>query len=159
MIKQQTKLELIVGVFVLAGLVAIGWLALEIGRGAFVEGDTYNVTAEFANTGSLNPGCNVVIAGVPVGRVDKVTLNPKNFRAVVTFRVEKAVQLPTDSIASVKTAGLIGDKYISIAPGGDPDMIKPDGIIAETESDVDIASLISRFAFGAVQSPPPPDKK
>ena len=159
MIKQQSKLELIVGVFVLAGLVAIGWLALDLGRGAFVAGDAYTVTAEFANTGSLTTGANVLIAGVPVGRVDKVALNPKNFRAVVTFRVQKAVQLPTDSIASVKTAGLIGDKYIAIAPGGDPDMIKPDGIIAETESDVDIASLISRFAFGAVQSPPPADKK
>jgi len=159
MMKQQTKLELVVGVFVLAGLLAVGWLALEIGRGTFVDGDTYNVTAEFANTGSLTTGANVLIAGVPVGRVEKVALNPKNFRAVVTFRVQKAVQLPTDSIASVKTAGLIGDKYIAIAPGGDPDMIKPDGIIAETESDVDIASLISRFAFGAVQSPPPADKK
>jgi phospholipid/cholesterol/gamma-HCH transport system substrate-binding protein len=159
MIKQQSKLELIVGVFVLAGLVAIGWLALDLGRGAFVAGDAYTVTAEFANTGSLTTGSNVVIAGVPVGRVTKVALNPKNFRAVVSLEVERAVQLPTDSIASVKTAGLIGDKYISIAPGGDPDMIKPDGIIAETESDVDIASLISRFAFGAVQSPAPPEKK
>ncbi len=159
MIKQQTKLELMVGVFVLAGLLAVGWLALEIGRGVFIGGDSYPVTAEFANTGSLNPGSSVVIAGVTVGRVEKITLNPKNFRALVSLRMEKTVQLPTDSIASVKTAGLIGDKYIAIAPGGDPDMIKPDGIIAETESDVDIASLISRFAFGAVQTPAPPDKK
>ena len=68
------------------------------------------------------------------------------------------MRLPLDSIASVKTAGLIGDKYIAIAPGGDPDMIAVGGKIAETESDVDIASLISRFAFGSVQAPSP-DKK
>ncbi len=157
--KQQTKLELVVGVFVALGLAAVAWLALKTGAGALVGRDSYTVTAEFANTGSLNPGCNVLIAGVPVGRVDKVELNPKNYRAVVSLRLENSVRLPTDSIASVKTAGLIGDKYIAIAPGGDPAMVAPGGKILETESDVDIASLISRFAFGSVQSPPTNDKK
>ncbi len=158
MMKQQTKLELIVGVFVAVGLAAITWLALSTGAGALVGADSYHVSAEFANVGSLNPGSNVLIAGVPIGRVDKVTLNPKNFRAIVSLQLEKNIQLPLDSIASVKTAGLIGDKYIAIAPGGDPDMIKPDGKITDTESDVDIASLISRFAFGSVQAQAP-DKK
>ena len=127
--KQQTKLELAVGIFVAIGLAAVAWLALRTGAGALVGTDSYTVTAEFANTGSLNPGSNVLIAGVPVGRVDRVELNPKNYRAVVSLRVTKGVQLPTDSIASVKTAGLIGDKYIAIAPGGDPDMIGPGGKI------------------------------
>ncbi len=156
--KQQTRIELAVGVFVAVGITAIAWLALRTGSGALVGAESYTVTAEFANVGSLNPGSNVLVAGVPVGRVDKVALNPKNFRAVVSLLVEKSVQLPDDSIASVKTAGLIGDKYIAIAPGGAPDMIAPGGKIIETESDVDIASLISRFAFGSVQAPPP-DKK
>lgn len=158
MIKQQTKLELAVGVFVAIGLAAIVWLALRTGAGALLGADSYAVTAEFANTGSLNPGSNILIAGVPVGRVDKVELNPKNYRAVVSLRLAKGVSLPEDSIASVKTAGLIGDKYIAIAPGGSPDMIAAGGKIVETESDVDIASLISRFAFGSVQAPTP-DKK
>lgn len=154
--KQQTKLELAVGVFVFTGLAAIGWLALRIGAGALVQGDTYTVTAEFANTGTLNPGSNVAIAGVPVGRVETVTLDEKKFRAIVTLRLPKTLALPADTIASIKTAGLIGDKFIGLAPGGDPDLIAADGTgrITEHEDDVDIASLISRFAFGSVQKDP-----
>jgi phospholipid/cholesterol/gamma-HCH transport system substrate-binding protein len=154
--KQQTKLELVVGVFVFAGILAVSWLALRIGAGAVVAGDTYTVTAEFANTGTLNPGSNVVIAGVPIGRVETVVLDEKRFRAVVTLRLPKAVQLPLDTIASIRTAGLIGDKFVGLAPGGDPDLIAADGTgrITEHEDDVDIASLISRFAFGSVQQNP-----
>ena len=159
--KQQTNLELAVGVFVFAGLVALGLLALKIGSGSLVHGDTYTVTAEFANTGSLNPGSNVVIAGVPVGRVVAVRLDGKRYRAIVELRLPKDVRLPLDTIASIRTAGLIGDKYVGLAPGGDPDLIATDGQgkITEHEDDVDIASLISRFAFGSVQKPDSPDKK
>jgi phospholipid/cholesterol/gamma-HCH transport system substrate-binding protein len=158
--KQQTKLELVVGVFVFAGILAVSWLALRIGAGAVVAGDTYTVTAEFANTGALNPGSNVVIAGVPIGRVESVVLNEKKFRAVVTLRLPKTVQLPLDTIASIRTAGLIGDKFVGLAPGGDPDLIAADGTgqITEHEDDVDIASLISRFAFGSVQQEDSPKK-
>ena len=149
--KQQTKLELAVGGFMLAGLVGVSYLALKIGAGAVVGGDTYALSAEFSNIGSLAPGSNVVIAGVPVGRVEAVRLNPQNYHAIVDLRVQKTVQLPTDTIASVKSTGLIGDKYLALAPGGDPDMIAPGGKITEHEDDVDLASLISRFAFGSVQ--------
>ncbi len=156
--KQQTKLELVVGAFVLTGLAGVAYLALKIGAGTLVGGDTYLVSAEFGNIGSLTPGSNVVISGVPVGRVEKVSLNPKNFRAIVDLRLEKAVQLPTDTIASVKSSGLIGDKYLALAPGADAEMIAPGGKITEHEDDVDIASLISRFAFGNV-SPDKTEKK
>ena len=158
--KQQTKLELVVGVFVFAGILAVSWLALRIGAGAVVAGDTYTVTAEFANTGTLNPGSNVVIAGVPIGRVESVTLNEKKFRAVVMLRLPKTIQLPLDTIASIRTAGLIGDKFVGLAPGGDPDLITTDGTgqITEHEDDVDIASLLSRFAFGSVQQEDSPKK-
>ncbi|MBW8781741.1 MAG: outer membrane lipid asymmetry maintenance protein MlaD [Verrucomicrobia bacterium] len=147
---KQSKLELIVGAFVLAGLIAVGYLALKIGAGSLVGTDTYLMRARFSNSGGLNPGSNVVIAGVPVGRVTVVTLNPADFSALVEFRLEKAVKLPADSIASIKTTGLIGDKYLALAPGGDEAMLAPGTTITETESAVDIESLISRFAFGNV---------
>ena len=151
---KQSKLELIVGVFVLVGLVAVAYLALRIGAGALVGGDTYTLKARFANSGGLNPGSNVLIAGVAVGRVDAITLNPADYSALVEFSLRKSVQLPLDSIASIKTSGLIGDKFLALSPGGEDTMLTPGALINDTESTVDIESLISRFAFGGVDKKP-----
>ena len=148
---KQSNLELIVGAFVLVGLAAVAYLALKIGAGSLVGTDTYMVHARFTNSGGLNPGSNVLIAGVPVGRVSAIRLNPADFSAMVDLSLEKAVQLPSDSIASIKTAGLIGDKYVALAPGGDATILAAGSTITETESAVDIESLISRFAFGNVE--------
>ena len=150
--QSRSKLELVVGVFVLAGLAAVAVLALKIGAGNLVGSDTYLVQARFANIGGLTPGSNVVIAGVSVGRVEAVRLNAADYSALAELRLRRAVQLPTDTIASVKTTGLIGDKYLALAPGADNRMIAPGGLITETESAVDLESLISRFAFGNVKT-------
>ena len=147
--KQQSKLELIVGVFVLAGLVAVAYLALRIGAGSLVGGDTYTLQARFTNSGGLNPGSNVIIAGVPVGRVDSVKLNPADYSSLVHFSVRKDVQLPVDTIASIRTTGLI-----ALAPGGESEFLPADALITDTESTVDLESLISRFAFGNVNDKP-----
>lgn len=153
---KQSKLELVVGVFVLAGLAAVAYLALRIGAGALVGGDTYVLKARFSNSGGLNPGSNVLIAGVPVGRVEAITLNPTDYSALVEFRVRADVKLPTDSIASIKTSGLIGDKYLALSPGAEDAMLTPGSLISDTESTLDIESLISRFAFGGVDKKPAP---
>lgn len=157
--KQQSKMELIVGVFVLAGLAAVAYLALRIGAGQIVGADTYALKARFTNAGGLKPGSNVVIAGVPVGRVDSVALNPADYSALVSFTLSKAVRLPADSIASIKTSGLIGDKFLALAPGGDADFLAPGALISDTESTVDLESLISRFAFGNVDQKPKETKQ
>ena len=148
---KQSRLELTVGAFVLAGLLAVAYLALKIGAGALVGSETYSIKARFTNSGGLNPGANVLIAGVPVGRVGAVTLNNADFSALVELRLNKAVKLPADTIASIKTSGLIGDKYVALAPGADTDTIAPGYTITDTESAIDIESLISRFAFGNVE--------
>jgi phospholipid/cholesterol/gamma-HCH transport system substrate-binding protein len=148
---KQSRLELIVGVFVLAGLTAVAYLALRIGAGALFGADTYTLSARFTNSGGLKPGSNVLIAGVSVGRVDTVTLNPKDFSALIEFSLKKEVKLPVDSIASIKTSGLIGDKFLALSPGGDDAVLPPGGLISDTESNVDLESLISRFAFGNVE--------
>lgn len=152
--KQQSKLELVVGVFVLVGLAAVAYLALRIGAGALVGGDTYALEARFTNSGGLNPGSNVVVAGVPVGRIDAVRLNPADFSSVVRFSVRKDVKLPVDTIASIKTTGLIGDKFLALAPGAESEYLAPGALITDTESTVDLESLISRFAFGNVNDKP-----
>lgn len=152
--KQQSKLELIVGVFVLAGLAAVAYLALRIGAGALVGGDTYALQARFTNSGGLNPGSNVIISGVPVGRVDSVKLNPDDYSSLVLFSVRKDVRLPVDTIASIRTTGLIGDKFLALAPGGETEFLSAGALITDTESTVDLESLISRFAFGNVNDQP-----
>ena len=155
----HSKLELIVGAFVLTGLAAVAYLALKVGAGNLVGADTYLVQARFSNIGGLNPGSNVVIAGVSVGRVGAVRLNPADYSAIAELRLRKMVQLPADSIASIKTTGLIGDKFVALAPGGDARMLAPGELITETESAVDLESLISRFAFGNVKTAQPKDSK
>jgi len=154
--KQQSKLELVVGVFVLVGLTAVAYLALRIGAGALIGGDTYALQARFTNSGGLNPGSNVIVAGVPVGRVESVKLNPDDYSSVVRFSVRKDVQLPIDTIASIKTTGLIGDKFLALAPGGESEFLSEGTLITDTESTVDLESLISRFAFGDVKDQPKP---
>ncbi len=155
----QSKLELIVGIFVLTGLLAVAYLALKIGAGNLVGADTYLVQARFTNLGGLTPGSNVIIAGVSVGRVEAVRLNPADYSAIAELRLRKTVQLPADTIASIKTTGLIGDKFVALAPGGDARMLAAGELITETESAVDLESLISRFAFGNVKTPPTKESK
>ncbi|MCR6654837.1 MAG: outer membrane lipid asymmetry maintenance protein MlaD [Opitutus sp.] len=147
---KSSKLELAVGTFVLVGLAAIVYLALKIGAGALIGSDTYVVKARFSNIGGLNTGSSVVISGVTVGRIESISLD-QNFAAIVELRIRKDVQLPSDTIASIRTSGLIGDKFLALSPGGDEETIPPGGLITETESAVDLESLISRFAFGNVQ--------
>lgn len=149
-----SRYELPAGLFVLAGLAAVAFLAFRLGASALLGTDTYVVQARFANLGGLNPGGSVMIAGVAVGRVDAVRLDPETYQAIAVIRLRQDLRLPVDSIASVKTTGLIGDKYLAIAPGGDARLLAPGDTLTETESAIDLESLISRFAFGSVT----PDK-
>lgn len=148
---KQSKLELLVGVFVLVGLAAIVWLTVKLGTGSFLSGDTYRIEARFANAGGLSSGGSVLVGGVPVGRIEGIRVDPADYSAIVTFSVLSDLRLPTDSMASIKTTGLIGDKYIAIAPGADETFLQPGARITMTESSVDIESLIGRMAFGSLE--------
>jgi len=151
----RSSIELSVGAFVVLGIAAMVWLAVQASTGAGIGGSTYEVNARFTNIGGLKPGSPVLIAGVPVGRVEKINLDSQ-YAAIVRLNVKKDVHLPTDTIASIKTSGLIGDKYIALTPGADSKDLPPSGTISDTESAVDLESLISRFAFGNVSSSPSP---
>jgi phospholipid/cholesterol/gamma-HCH transport system substrate-binding protein len=147
---KNTKLELSVGIFVLLGIAAIAYLTIQVGTGSVVGGDTYLLESRFTNAGGLHPGSSVMVAGVTVGRVEAVRIEPADFSAIVTMRVLSGLQLPTDSMASIKTTGLIGDKFISLSPGADETSMKPGARITLTESAVDLESLIGKMAFGSV---------
>ena len=147
---KNTKLELAVGVFVLLGLAALAYLTIKLGTGSMVGGDSYLIESRFANAGGIHPGCSVLLSGVSVGRVESIRMDPSDYSAIATLRITSVLRLPTDSMASVKTSGLIGDKYIALSPGADTAYIKPGARITLTESAVDLESLIGKMAFGSV---------
>lgn len=148
---RDKRLELGVGFFVLLGLAAVVYLTLKLGAGALVGSDTYPLEARFTNTGGLNKGSTVMLGGVTIGRVEGIRLDPSDFSAIVEMSVLKDVRLPSDTMASIKTSGLIGDKFIALAPGAEEELLSPSDRILMTESAVELESLISKMAFGSVK--------
>ena len=142
------SLEVLVGIFVVAGLIALGYLSIKLGKLEVIGNKGYDVVAEFSNVGGLKAGSAVEIAGVEVGRVTDISL--KDYQALVRIRMSKDVKLQDDSIASIKTKGLIGEKYVALTPGGSDKMVKAGSRIRETESAIDFESLISNYIFGKV---------
>lgn len=155
---KQSKLELLVGIFVVLGLAATAYLTIKLGAGALVGGDTYEIEARFTNAGGLNSGSTVVVAGVTVGRVEGIRVDPADFSAIATLRVMSGLKLPTDTMASIKTTGLIGDKYVLLSPGADETYLATGERITMTESSVDLESLIGKMAFGSVEKESPEEK-
>ena len=145
------SIEMFVGLFMLIGFGAFVYLALQLGEVSFLtDSKTYVIEAEFDNVSGVKKGASVQVAGVVVGEVSAVKLG-ENEVAVLSLKVDKSIELPTDSMASVKSQGIIGDKYIQLSPGGNEELFKPGEIIVDTESSLDIESLISKFAFGSAK--------
>lgn len=148
---KKNTLEMVVGLFMVAGLLAFGYLALQLGEVSFLSsGSKYILQAEFDNVSGVKKGAAVQIAGVVVGDVSGIELG-KDELAVLSLRLDKEVRVPEDSIASVKSQGIIGDKYIQLSLGGAEEILAEGGLITETESAIDIESLISKFAFGSAK--------
>ncbi|MBM9535761.1 outer membrane lipid asymmetry maintenance protein MlaD [Desulfobulbus alkaliphilus] len=146
----NTRIEILVGCFLVAGFLAFGWLALKLGDVPWLTGARhYALEAEFSNISGLKSGADVQIAGVTVGRVGHLRLN-EDHMALVTLQIDRNIQIPLDSMASIKSQGIIGDKFIQITLGGDEEFHQPGGLIWDTEPAIDIESLISQFAFGQV---------
>jgi phospholipid/cholesterol/gamma-HCH transport system substrate-binding protein len=145
---KRSALDLGVGVFVVIGLVALGWMSVKLGRVDLLGKSGYVVSADFPSVGGLKAGSTVEIAGVEIGRVDRITL--VDYQARVVMMIQPQVKLQDDSIASIKTKGLIGEKYIRISPGGSDKLIGPNGRIREVEPPVDFEELLSKYIFGKV---------
>jgi phospholipid/cholesterol/gamma-HCH transport system substrate-binding protein len=145
---EKTKLELIVGVFVLVGILCLGYLSIKLGKLELIGGNVYEVVAQFNTASGLKPGSAIEIAGVEVGRVRGITL--KEDRAAVTLAVDNSVKLYSDTIASIKTRGIIGEKFLALSPGGGGDPLKPGDTIRDTESGLDLEELVSQYVHGKV---------
>ena len=142
-------IEVLVGLFVLLGLVALVFLALKAANlGSMSSGDTYTVTARFDNIGGLKARAPVRSAGVTVGRVTGISLDPKSFQGVVTLSIERAYQFPKDTAAKILTSGLLGDQYVGLEPGGDDRNLAAGDNIAQTQSAVVLENLIGQFMTG-----------
>ena len=148
---KQSSVELGVGVFVLLGIICVGYLTIRLGEIEVLGDKTYMLNARFKSVTGLRAGAQVEIAGVQVGQVDSIALDPKDQMAMVRLKIKEAIVLGDDVIASVKTAGLLGDKYIQLSPGGADKILKPGDMIIETEPVLDIEGLIGKFAFGKVK--------
>jgi phospholipid/cholesterol/gamma-HCH transport system substrate-binding protein len=151
----RSTLDLWVGIFVTIGLGAILFLALKVGN-LLTVGNTpgYRLEANFDNIGGLKVRAPVKAAGVVVGRVESIRLDPKTYVAVVTMRIDQAYTFSKDSIAAINTSGLLGEQYVSVDSGGDTTMLKDGERIAQTQSAVVIEKLISQFLFDKASAPP-----
>jgi phospholipid/cholesterol/gamma-HCH transport system substrate-binding protein len=145
---EKTKLEMVVGLFVLVGTLCLGYLSVKLGKLELVGGDVYEVEAQFDTASGLKPGSTIEIAGVEVGRVRGITL--KDDRAMVKLAVNTTIKLYTDTIASIKTRGIIGEKFLALSPGGGGDPLKPGDAIRDTESGLDLEELVSQYVHGKV---------
>jgi phospholipid/cholesterol/gamma-HCH transport system substrate-binding protein len=145
---RRSAVDLGVGIFVLVGLLALGWLSVKLGRVDLIGTRGYVVSADFPAVGGLKTGSAIEIAGVEIGRVERITL--QDYQARVVMMIQPGVKLQEDSIASIKTKGLIGERYVRISPGGSDKLIPPNGRIREVEPPVDIEELLSKYIFGKV---------
>jgi len=146
----QRSVEIVVGLFMLAGFLALVFLALQVsGLSLKASADTYTVYASFNDAGSLAPRGRVSMAGVTVGRISNVKLDRETFQARVTIEIDEQYDnIPADSSAVIRTSGLLGDQYIDISIGGDPDSMAPGDDFYETQSAMNLERMISNFASG-----------
>lgn len=154
---RRPRIEFAVGAFLLVALASLLVLAFVSTNRKFGDGGAhYPLRASFTSIGQLRLQAPVRIGGVTVGRVAAITLDPKTFNAVVTLDIDARYQLPADTSAGIFTSGLLGDSYVGLQPGGDPETLKPGEQIAFTQPAVDLIQLAGKYMFGGGAAPSAP---
>ena len=148
---KKYSMETTVGIFVVLGLICIGYMTVKLGKVTFFGGNTYTLYAPFASASGLRAGSPVEVYGIEVGSIERLGIDPKREMALVEMKINQGVQIYDDATATVKTAGLIGDKLIKIDPGGAGELLKPGGTLVNTSTPPDIDELIGKYAFGDVK--------
>jgi phospholipid/cholesterol/gamma-HCH transport system substrate-binding protein len=147
--KKYSK-ETVVGIFVVIGLICIAYMAVNLGNVGFIGENTYSLYGKFNTVTGLREGNPVNMLGLEIGRVRKFIMDQENQQVVVEFKINKGIEVYDDAIASIKTEGLIGDKYVAVDSGGGGDLLENGDTITDTNSPTDIMELISKYAFGDV---------
>lgn len=148
---KKTYLEFVVGLFLAIGIGCLAWLSIKLAKKDFFARNGYDVQATFSQAGGLHSGTPVVIAGVEIGRVKSVGL--EDYEAKVRMVIQPGVVLQKDTMASIKTKGLIGEKYIELTPGASDKPIKPGGAIRDTQPAMDLEALIGKYIQGSIAKP------
>lgn len=151
---KKYSLETAVGLFVVAGLICVGYMTVKLGKVSLFGEETYPLKARFASVSGLRVGSPVEIYGIEVGSVVHLGIDAERQMGVVDMTINKDVKVYDDAAATIKTAGLIGDKYVKIDPGGAGVVLKPQGVITQTSVPADIEDLIGKYAFGDVKKEP-----
>lgn len=145
----RRSIDALVGVFVVLGLLALLFLALKAGNlTSFSSAPSYELKARFDNIGSLKPRAPVKSAGVVIGRVASISFDDQRFQALVTLSLNASYKFPKDSSAKIMTAGLLGEQFVGIEPGGDTDNFAPGDTISQTQSAIVLENLIGQFLYG-----------
>ena len=142
----NTKTEILVGTFVMLGIAALGYLSISIGGLQLVAPDRYVVKARFASVGDLKQGAPIRVAGVKVGQVAGIRL--KDYSAETELSIGRSIVLPKDTVASIRSEGLLGNTYVSLTPGGSLENLHDGGLVSQTEPAIDLSDLLARYAFG-----------
>jgi phospholipid/cholesterol/gamma-HCH transport system substrate-binding protein len=151
---KKYSLETTVGIFVVVGLICVGYMTVKLGKVSLFGEDTYSLYARFASVSGLRVGSSIEIYGVEEGNVTSLSLDNERQMAVVGMKINNKVKVYDDAAATIKSSGLIGDKYVKIDPGGAGELLKPGGVITQTSVPADIEDLIGRYAFGDVKKGP-----
>jgi len=144
---KKMNLEMIVGLFLLTGFACFSYLAIKMGDIRFFMRESYPLTARFTSISGLKEGAAIELAGVHVGKVTGISLDNSEYEAVVQLDINQDVKLQDDSIASIRTSGIIGDRFIKLTPGGSEDYLTPGDEIDETESAISLEELVSKYIF------------
>lgn len=150
---RQRSIEVIVGAFMAAGLVALFFLAMRVSNlSAAGDSDGYRISARFANVGSLKARAPVTMAGVRIGRVEDVRFDKATYEGVVTMRIDPKVDtIPDDTFANIFTAGLLGEQYVGLEPGGSQDYLAEGDVIENTQSALVLEQMIGQFLFSKAE--------
>ena len=150
---KKYAMETTVGIFVVIGLLGVAYMTVKLGHVSLLGEKTYPLYAPFTTVSGLRVGSPVDMLGIEVGRVERISMDQKNLKAIVEIRIQNGIQVYDDAIASIKTEGLIGDKYLSLDPGGGGTLLGPGGTITETQPAVDVVDLVGKYIFGGVKKP------
>jgi len=147
---KKYSMETVVGIFVVIGLLCVGYMTVKLGKVSLFGDDYYSLYARFSSVSGLRVDSPVEINGIEAGRVAQLSIDPEKQAALVELKIKRGIKVYDDATASIKTSGLIGDKFIKIDPGGGGDILKPGGTITETTSPLDIEDLIGKYVFGDI---------
>jgi phospholipid/cholesterol/gamma-HCH transport system substrate-binding protein len=147
---KKYAMETTVGIFVVIGLFLVGYMTVKLGDIGIIGDDSYSLYARFTSVSGLRAGNAVEMHGIEIGRVESLSIDQEEQVAIVELKIQRGVAVYDDAIASIKTSGLIGDKYVQVDPGGAGDEFQPGDTIIDTEPSINVGDLIGRYAFGTV---------